>query len=362
MTASLAKRDLIAAVAKAASFIPNTSAGRSSVITLAPNQGYLRLSIAYPDGNFTTHCNVEDIGEAPEVSLYGKRFIDIVGRAEGAIKLSWDDTKLTVHSGKSKWTERALNRSVKAATLTGEQACTFVASELLHCLKEVQYAADKNSMRPTMFVVDVQDGRVRATNGSNYHEAKLVAEGLTFQVSNQQVPSFLKLLKAWGDNKITFTTSDTSYGFKLGGDLLTMARLDIPFPDLDAALLRPLKAQASFTLKVRRTELEAAIRKVKLSSSDDFPYVEAHLTTEECLLKCEHEGSEAVSSVKAVWANTPRIATFNIDMLQNFISSSTEDILEIRMAKDTRDRKSPFIMGGGTSWSMVTQLKMRPRK
>lgn len=361
MKALVNKKDFVSALSKAVSFIPNSTAGRTSLVYAQAGSNVMKIAVSFPDITFITTCPAECMASSEPVALYGRKFYDIIRQTAHKALIEAAPGQLTVTSDDSKWIERPVQGSMKSLDQTGEVLARIEAQELADAFEGVKYAAGKDTIQPQFHMVDVRDGRVRASNGVNYHEVRTGVKGLTFQISNQHVDSFIKLMKAWSGD-VALSEGPNHFFFQHGKDTLAVNKLNADFPDLDRLLIRPLKAQAIYTLKVRKVEAENAIRRVRLSQSDDFPYIELHMSQGEALFRCVGEdGIEAVSKIEAIWNNNPRIATFNTHRLYDCITHADKEVLEIRFSKDTRDRKSPMIVEGASLWMMVNQLKMRAR-
>lgn len=356
------KKDIVAALSKAVSFIPNSSEGRVSLVYLQANQDGLRVAVSFPDITFITSCpaRVQETGDP--IALYGRKFYEILRQTSHQVDLFMQDSKLALVSEDSKWVERTVVGAMKTLT-PPEDVLARVESEDLHqALKSIKYATSKDTIQPRLHIVDVLDGKVRASNGTNYHEVRLGTKGLTFQIGTPNLDAFTKITKAW-TGPISFSADESHFYFTHGSDSLAVARVSTTFPDLDRLVIRPLKAQATYVLKIRKSEAEDALRKVRLSQAADFPYVEMHLSSGECLFRClSDDGSEAVSKIEANWGGNPRIATFNTSRLYDCILNADKDVLEIKFAKDTRDRKSPLTLENESGWALVNQLKMNAKR
>lgn len=358
---AIAKEKLVASIAKAITFLPNSASGRTSVVYFKPQGGRLRVAVSFPEATFSTLCDVQGDATDDVVAVAGKKFAEIVKQTNGTVQLLFEGSEFVVRCPGAKWVERPVRGALTDIVAPDSISATVEAPDLLAAFQQVQYVASKETAVPSLYAVDVVDGLVRSSNGANYHEVHMRIPGLTFQVSNSHVESFVKLLKQWSGT-IHFRENDSSYYFQHDNDILILRKLHVPFPDLERLLIRPIKVQAQSLLKVRKVDMEEVLRKVRVSSSPDFPYVELHMGQGELLARClSGEGVEAVGKIEAIWNEKPRVATFNTNQLYGIVTNQKSEILEIRFAKDTKDRKSPLIMEGENSWSLLTQLKMRPR-
>jgi DNA polymerase III sliding clamp (beta) subunit (PCNA family) len=341
--------------------VPTSSRGKQSLVHFTPKDDKVQLALSYPEVTFITDFAATEIVTGSTLSVYARKFYDILKSTDHTVTVGEAGGRIGITSGQTKWAERLVSYSVKDLQIPDTDESYFEPEEMVEAFKKVKYCAGLDTGRPGFFMVDVVAGKVRASDGVCYQEVRTKAKKSTFTVSNPMVDSFIKILSEWKSD-VRLTTTSTHFFFSCGPDVMVLARSSSVFPNLDKIIIRHLRMNAKYSLKMRRIELETALKKAAVVSDGTFPYVELHLNTKECLLRAKGDtGSEVVTKIEAAWSGAPRILTFDPNKLLACVKSQQPDILQFLLDKDTTNRKSPLVLDGAVSWAFVNQLKMRPR-
>jgi len=353
---------LINSLKKVVSFIPRVKTSESAgVIVVDSLKDSIRLTLSYPEASIRTTIGALSTGDESPIRIHGHKFLSIVASADKEITFKADETFAEFRSGSSMWREPMPTTTPKSIVLPDERVCEVDSYALLTAFNTVKYAVDYDSVRPSLFMVDVIDGRVRACNGFQYHDVDTKTKGLTFSIPGGMVDSFCSVLRYF-DGKASFFEDDDSFYFENGNDTISIRRLSAKFPDLDRLLVRSLRSEVPALLQVQRKDLITAIKRVRLALDDNYPYVELHLNKSEIVVRgTQKSGAEAVSSVPSSWASRPRIVTFNVKYLLQTLDSLGDGLLELRFGADTKNKKSPMVMEGSGVWTMLNQSNLSKR-
>lgn len=347
---------------KVVTFIPKVKSSDSSgVVLLSPKDGQIVLTLSYPEA--TIQSVVGALADAEEAALrfHGPKLLSIVMAADKEIVLKEEDGLAVVRSGSSLWKEPMPIASQSSIELPESEICEVDTYGLLTAFNTVKYAIDSDSVRPSLYMVDVVDGRVRACNGYQYHEASTRTKGLTFSIPGGMVDSFSSVLRFF-DGPTKFYSDDDNYYFTNGNDSLAIHKLSANFPDLDRLLVRPLKTDVLALLLIDKNDLVKAVKRVSLVLDDSYPYVELHINKSEVIVRgTQKSGAESVSSVPASWATKPRVATFNFRYLLRTLNSLNDGQVELRFGADTKSKKSPMVSEGTGTWMMLNQSNLSAR-
>ena len=358
------KSDLLGVLKQVVTFIPRAkTSDSSSIVHLLPDPVGARLALHFPEASIEVLCPLKD-GETftEPMSFLGPRFLAIVARCSDEITITKDETKAVIVSGKSKWVEPLLATKNLRMLGRSDNPLTFNLFFLTSSIAKVRYALDTDSARPALYMVDIENGRVRACNGFQYHEVESDIAGLTCSLPGTLLDNFVKTLRALGSDELQFWCDQDQFYFATDTSTIALRRLEVTFPDLDRLLVRPLKSESPALLQVDRDELLAAAQRVQLATDDDYPYVEVHLTKSEVLLRCTQKlGAEAISSVKALWDTKPRVATFNVHHFVKSIEALDRGTVEIRFGQDSKTSRSPLTVEGVGQWSMLNQTMLSTR-
>ncbi len=359
----VAKIALVKTLQKVVAFIPKVkTSGTAGVVSLTPIGNTLKLTLSYPEATIESLCTAVSVQNPPErMSLSGQKFLAMVAAADKEILLDVVNSSLEVKSGKSKWVEPMSTPSDRSITLPDAPAVTFDVYPLLTALNTVKYALESDAVRPSLYMIDIKDGLVRACNGFQYHEVDTKISDLTFSIPGGMAESFMAVLRYF-DGSVEFYMDEDYYYFKNKTDTIAVRRLQLTFPDLDRLLVKPLKSDSPALLQVNKSALVKALKQVKLVTDDNYPYVELHLSQKEVLLRCTAKlGSESVASINGKWAAKPRVATFNVSHLSQTLNSLPDGVLEVRFGTDTKKKKSPLVVEGAGSWTMLNQANLSLR-
>jgi DNA polymerase III sliding clamp (beta) subunit (PCNA family) len=329
--------------------------GRSLYVELISQQVYFATSISVN----------EDIEEFGTFFVHGKALLDILKSCTDAT-ITLTDEHMHIESNRSSWTLPFVSSSLvppeREPNLPAD--CIFATNDFLSAINEVAYAIGGDECQPYLQILSVDDGKFRASDGKRYHEFDSKVSGLNLTMQYPLVKDMKSMLGSplWADTaEIEFHQESNYYVFVLPGvSALYIAKISVRVPDFDNIVVRPLKTQVPQLLKMSKRDLTSALKKVKLLSDKTSPVVEATLVSGEVTLKCNRRnGSEATTSIPARWSMSPRVVHFNVNDLLELVSTVGHDDLELRLGEDTRERKSPIVLEGDESWSMVTQRQVR---
>lgn len=358
----VSKAVLVNTLKKIVSFIPKVKSSDSTgVVHVESLDDFIRLTLAYPEASIQTTVGALSSSEEGDVSLHGHKFLSIVAAADREIIFTADNGFADIRSGSSMWREPMPTSSSLLINYPAEKTCSINAYSLLTAFNSVKYAIDSEYVRPALFMVDVISGRVRACNGFQYHEVDTKQSSLTFSVPGGMVDSFCAVLRYF-DGDIDFFEDDESYYFKNSNNIISIHKLAASFPDLDKLVVRPLKSETPALLQINKSDLVKAVKRVRLALDENYPYVELHINKSEVLVRgTQKSGAEAASSIKASWASKPRLATFNFKHLLETLGSLPDGDLELRFGSDTKAKKSPMVMEGSGTWTMLNQANLSKR-
>lgn len=359
----IAKTELVGTLKKVVAFIPKIkTSDYSGVVSITPVDGKVKLTLSYPEATIESICDASEVSEdETPITIQGRKLLPIVSAADKEVELRVSNEFLEVVSGRSQWREPMPKVSAKPIVLPKEPAATFGVYQVLTAFNTVSYAIDSDSVRPSLYMIDVVDGRVRACNGFQYHEVSTKNPGLTFSIPGGMAESFIAVMRYF-DGDIDFYSDDDSYYFKNGNDTISVRKVQLAFPDLDRLLVRPLRSEVPALLQVDKNGLLKALRKARLALDDKYPYVELHITKKELVVRgTQKMGAEHVSAIPAVWDAKDRVATFNIKHIVNTVENLHDGTLELRFGPDTKKKKSPMVVEGTGTWTMVNQANLGTR-
>jgi len=333
----------------------------AGVVVVDPLKDSIRLTLSYPEASIQTTVGALSEESEGQVRIHGHKFLDIVAASEKEITFKSDESFVEFRSGSSMWKEPMPTSPVIKIVCPKERVCGVDSYALLTAFNTTKYAIDQDTARPALYMVDVVDGRVRACNGFQYHDVDTKTKGLTFSVPGGMIDGFCSVLRHF-DGEADFFEDDKSYYFKNGGDTISIHKLAASFPDLDRLLVRSLRSEIPSLLQVQRKDLITAVKRVKLALDENYPYIELHINKTEVVVRgTQKAGAEAATKIAASWASKPRVATFNVKYLLQTLNSLSDGLLELRFGADTKSKKSPMVMEGSGTWTMLNQSNLSKR-
>lgn len=337
----------------------------------------MMVGITLTDPQFVYRAGFAWNGEFPSFGVSAKTLLGITGTIRDEVivmHLDADEGELRIVTTTSEFTIPTLPPDPFLLTENDYEAwdeggkedgepihATINAPDILNVLRRLKYAVGTESGRPYLMMLDVDNGRFRACDGWKYHEVNLRINHLTFNVLGPGLEALMKVLRQphWEAANTTFYRMQNGFLFDAHGDMLWLPKLNATFPDLDTALIRPLKTKIPSLLRVDREDLISGLKQVRLLTDKERPAVEMYLTPEQMTLRTSRTSANAVAKVPVRWAAQSRTAYFDVHSLLAFLDAyGRRGDIELRFGTDTKDARGPIVAEGEDSWAMLNQLKI----
>lgn len=284
---------------------------------------------------------------------------------EGIIlNLDRDAGFVIVHRGVSRW-QIALYKGASVPTVEeGPEAYREIdGEEVAFALDHVRFCIGDEDARPYLRALNCQNGRVRACDGSMYSHYDMQTK-IDFSLPSHVVDAVRAYLKDFIANKtkegVGFGETENAYHFSTGVDTVSINKPSFDYPDLNTILVRKVREDIPCVLKVSPLALSNALSNVALVTDKHDTRLELSIQRDKITLRCaKRGGTEAVTSLDAKWATADRTAYFDVkrfrDLLNSVVSGDSE--WEIKFGKDDRNRKSPIVIEGNNTWTMLNQIR-----
>lgn len=365
MRFTISKHSMDAALSKIVSFLPSRDHPTQPVM-LSLEDGGVYLSTSIPEASVETFAEpVTDLQlpngeEKSSFAINAKLLLDVVKRANSdaiTFDYSAETNVLRIAANTSVWT-LPLTHYTNAHPAPTTEHTQSTAATLVTALKAVQYAVGEETGRPYLMMLDVKEGRFRATDGTRYHEVNTGNDKLNFSIFCTVVAPVIAFLNSYGGADVSIGECDEYTHFTIGDDSLAVSKLTVAFPNFDDVWLTPLRTQTPQILRVNRVALLSALERVQLVADKEKPHVEISMDRQSITLTCSRKnGAQASTTIDASWAGAIRSTTFNIKALLKTIKLSQDEDLEIRFTRETRERKSPMIIEEEGSWCLLNQIR-----
>lgn len=228
----------------------------------------------------------------------------------------------------------------------------------LAALQQVRKAASTDPIRPHLMLVDLTNGKMRASDSTRFQQVKFPFP-FDCQIPVRAVTEIVQRLSAANQETISVGQTERALLFKFRPNSVLIAQKVVAkFPDMDEVLLKPTLSNDQ-ELTVDRDELLKAVRRVRITADDTTAAVILSLNVGSISVESkDRNGGTAVETVAATWNNPPRHVSFNHQHLTDLLASSKSEQVTLRFGKDLKTRPTPLLMedtGGLTA--VLSQIR-----
>ncbi len=319
-----------------------------------------RLRITATDMRLTLIVTVDGatVARTGTAVVPARRFLDIIreaGDGDATITVTGTTARITV--ARTVWTLRLASGAdyptlpdLDDTVLTDIDRGTVTTA-----LRQVRYAAGRDSGRAALTLVDIRDGNATACDGARFQQARFAPLPFAVTVPAAAVDDLLAILAKTTTDTVGIGHSTHHLIFRLGADLLVVNKPTAVYPDMEATLLRPaLTNRHPFT--VARADLLAAVKRVRINADPDTAAVALRLHADTCAVSSRDQyGNDATEVIPATWAGRERTVVVNHAYLTDLIAANPDPTLHFQLGDDTRTRKTPLLLRGDTGATAVIQ-------
>ncbi len=288
-----------------------------------------------------------DVAHAGVAVFPAKKMSEIIRNADEVdVHIRVADGVAAITIGRTTWRLRLQGGddyppmpSIADVTLAAVDRATFASA-----LAAVRYAACRDANRQSLNMVDIRDGRVTACDGSRFQQATIVDLPFACQIPIGAVDDLLKLLKNSDLTDIHIGQADHHLIFRLGTDVLIVAKLMAKFPDMESALLRPALANRH-KLTADRHELIDAIKRVRIAADPETSAIAILASVGQLTVSARDKfDNHAEETVEAVWDGPDRVLIINHSYLMDLINMTGGPVITFELGDDTKTRKAPIMV------------------
>jgi len=362
---SMKRHVLLAMLDKVAAVLPS----RDSVPILRNYQVDVLeggLKIAATDTFLTLLSNtvLVDVQSPGSLVLPGKAFGLCVKEAIGeSVTVEARDDCVMVTSGAAEWQFPRLNED-EYPPLPDVSSLEFIQLDrlaFLTALSKVYPAASLDTSRPSLCVVDCNEGRMRASDGVRCAQVVLGDDlPLDIQIPSEAVGDLMRLLKSVDVDEIGAAVSSSHIAFTVGFDVFIAGKMMLPFPDIDAMLIEPSAANDKI-LACDREELISAVRRVRILASPESAAMSITCSPDgRLVLESRDEfGGRASEEISCEWEHDTYSAAVNHNYLYDLLSSVDAATCRFYFGVDTKTRKSSILHRDEVTKSLAILSQMR---
>ena len=295
--------------------------------------------------------------------LPSARVREIVKEAEeGDLSLDVVNGDCTIKCGPTTWKIKIMSDE-EYPDLPDPKSIDFEEvdrSKFLQALRTVRYAASQDASRPSLMLVDVNEGRMRASDGVRFQEADIgVKMKLDFQIPINAVDDLVKILGTTEAQSIEVGEDEDSLVFRIGPDTFISQKVTAIFPDLEEQLIKPALGN-EFDLHVDKDDLTSAIKRVRITADPETSAVLLNLDANQVVVSAKDKfGSQATETIKASWTSGPMVLAFNHEHFLQMLQASDGKSSHLKIGKGTKTRPAPIVLKEGVSTlAILNQIRV----
>ncbi len=293
--------------------------------------------------------------------LPAKKILTIVREAEdGDVSIRVTGMTAQIIIGRASWTLKLAGGddyppmpAVTDTHFTGVQR-----TALLSALTAVRYAASRDPNRASLNMVDIQGGRLIATDGSRFQQAQVAHFDVDLRIPIAAVDDLLRLLKTSDLDEVHVGQSDNHLIFRFASDVFIVNKLVAQFPDMEQVLLRPA-LNNKHHLAVDRTELLQTIKRIRINADTESSAVALLLTRDSVTVQAKDKyGNRATETIDATFDGPERTIVINHGFLTDMLKGYTGETCTFRLGDDTKTRRSMILLQDQTNGSVGVVQQM----
>ncbi len=284
-----------------------------------------------------------------------KKLLEIIRSAEdgGDVLIEVKNTTAVIRIGRALWTLQLQGGwdYPQLPVITDAELVTVKLDDFSEAIRAVRYAASRDPSRANLNIIDIQNGRLTACDGSRIQQIVINDFPINLRIPIGAVDDLLRLLKTTDLETIQVGQSEHKLIFKFGTDIFIVSKLYAQFPDMESTMLRPA-LENRYQLDVDRNELTSAIRRVRINADPESSAIALSLEHHKLTITAKDKfGNTAGETIDCHWRGAERTLVVNHKFLTDMIATYGDITCEFRLGEDSRTRRSPLMLRHPTTGS-----------
>lgn len=319
-----------------------------------------RLTVVATDLAFacissTPHVKVIHEGE---ITLPGAALRSLVHESDPTqeIHLATSLGHANITSGEAVWTLQSSKDEYPKLPQASTELVDVDAVQWRSALLSVRSAVSDSVMHPSLRMIDINEGRIRASDGFRIHQ---VLHPFPFNVSipSEAVAELVHILKG-SVVPTQVGVTETHSVVRQGGDYFLIARPTTQFADLDGLLLQPALTNNRQRLTVDREPLIHAVRRVRVVADPDSSALRIDVKKDEIRLSTKDPtGNQASESLPALWSGNLISLNVNHSHLMNLLEIVEDSTITFYLGKRGHEGRSPILVKEDDRMAVLHQLR-----
>lgn len=308
----------------------------------------------------TSVVRTENFGRA----IFPQMFYDIVKEAsDDVMDIVVEGRGAVVKCGTAEWSIKLMDAAEYPEIPTSVCASqTFDKAMFMSALSKVKLAMSVNESRQCLRMVDINEGRVRATDGVRLHQVEVESlKGINMQIPVAAVDDLIRLLKSpdvIDVRDIGFGVTEQLLVFQIHEDVFIINKVVYEFPDVETVILEPAESNDQL-LQVNKVALRAAIRRVRITADTDTNAVVGVLEDNLFVVACKDKyGNTSRQSIDVNWPHNKRELLLNHNHFMDLINIVDGGDCMFYFGADRGKRRTFVVLREGAVIGILGQLRI----
>jgi len=329
-------------------------------VEVAP--GILRVVATDLELSVLAVTEMVNVTKAGTAVFPGKRLIELVREADDSdIIFDVVDGQASIRVGRTSWNLMLQDGSEYPPLADTDDAVLHEIDrgKFLGALQSVRYAAATDTVRPSLMLIDVSNGKMRAADGTRYQQVDVGNFPMDLQIPIGAVDDLIKLLRSTDQNTLQVGETESALVFAIGADLFIAQKLNALFPDVDELLLKPALGNDQ-ELHVDRDEFMAAIKRVRVTADTETSAIILALSAGKMTVKSRDKfGNWASETLDVFWDSPDREVAVNHSYMMDMLTMTDAKSCRFFLGADSKTRKSPVLLKDDEAASLGVLNQMR---
>jgi len=340
MNLTITQPALVAALAKVSSVI--RSKGTLPVLAnvlLECSASTLALTGSDMEVEIQAEASPLDVQQPGGITVSGQKLFNLAKAlpADGVIKLSLKDDKLTMSSGRSRYVLATLPVSEfpSSEKADAEHTLSLPAASLASMMERTSFAMASNDVRHylngALLVVEPGSLRMVATDGHRLAQADSPCESADMTrsaiIPSKAIAEILRLIKANSEGDVTLGFSTGSLSIKMATATMTTKLVDGRYPDYKAVV----PAVTDSAIIMDRAALLASLGRVSLVAHEKHHSIALKTTKDSIQLSSGGVMNDGTEELDAEHSLKEMTLGFNVNYLRDSINSLWAEKVRIQV-------------------------------
>lgn len=310
--------------------------------------GKVRVTATDLELSIVASNEMVDVEKSGRAVFPARRLLDIVREAgDGDIEIEVKDGEARIEVNRTQWTLKLMSGAdyPELPDVSKLKFHQIDRAKFIAAIRAVRYAAATETVRPSLMLIDVTNGEMRASDGVRFQQIKVGKDiPIDIQIPINAVDDLIKILHTSESPTIEIGEDENTLIFRVSGDVFLAQKLNATFPDVNDMLLKPALANDQ-ELHADRQDLVSAIKRVRITADPETSAIVLHLDKDRMLVTSKDKySSTCEEEVDVSWSGPKRKVAFNHTHLLDMLDMTDVKTCKFFLGPDTKTRPSPILL------------------